>query len=538
MRDMDLRRNDGSEVQVHDRVVSEGHYGTVRFIGTLPDTKGVWIGVDWDEPERGKHDGSHNGKSYFNTRNPSSGSFVRGKKLDLGINCFDAIVNRYGKLDDPNAGVITEELYVVGSNQKKTVVEMVGARSVNEKQSKLDALQEVVLRGCLVYGVGDSSEKLRKCTPGIQELDLSLNLLPSWERLGDICKCLPNLTDLNASDNQLEMPSDVSQYTNSFSNVKVLKLNRVHYSWQQLLECSKMFPSLEQLHVCFNLLKSIHSPGSQLQHLVLLNLESNRLESWEQILHLDVCPRLESLILNDNSISSIHFPDANEGSKTKFFPNLKRIYINNNKILQWSCINELDKLKSFEDLQINGNPIQDSASPETVRQLIIAKVANLKKCQRTEVTDEERRGAEIDYLKRFGVEWLKSGGNQDPAQNNPSTEFLTQHPRFLHFVKVYGAPESSEMSKKPQKLKDSLIEIKIVNPDDPNVKALQKKLPGTMIVQKLKALIQRLYKLDSEIKLSYISKKMEGCEIDFDNDLRPLNYFSIEAGDTVYARWS
>ena len=29
-----------------------------------------------------------------------------------------------------------------------------------------------------------------------------------------------------------------------------------------------------------------------------------------------------------------------------------------------------------------------------------------------------------------------------------------------------------------------------------------------MIVQKLKALIQRLYKLDSEIKLSYISKKV------------------------------
>ena len=40
---MDLRRNDGSEVQVHDRVVSEGHYGTVRFIGTLPDTKGKQI---------------------------------------------------------------------------------------------------------------------------------------------------------------------------------------------------------------------------------------------------------------------------------------------------------------------------------------------------------------------------------------------------------------------------------------------------------------------------------------------------------------
>lgn len=97
------------------------------------------------------------------------------------------------------------------------------------------------------------------------------------------------------------------------------------------------------------------------------------------------------------------------------------------------------------------------------------------------------------------------------------------------FVTVYGAPESSEMSKKPQKLKDSLIgmlhilpsfyfiyipsnlwviftkhkypwiirtsslnydtsinfvEIKIVNPDDPNVKPLQKKLPGIYITEK------------------------------------------------------
>lgn len=67
-------------------------------------------------------------------RHPTSGSFVRGKKLDLGINCFDAVVDRYGKIDDPNAGVITEELFVVGSNQKKTVVQMVGAKAVNEKQ--------------------------------------------------------------------------------------------------------------------------------------------------------------------------------------------------------------------------------------------------------------------------------------------------------------------------------------------------------------------------------------------------------------------
>lgn len=29
---------------------------------------GVWIGVYWDEAERGKHDGSHNGQRYFSAR--------------------------------------------------------------------------------------------------------------------------------------------------------------------------------------------------------------------------------------------------------------------------------------------------------------------------------------------------------------------------------------------------------------------------------------------------------------------------------------
>lgn len=37
---MDVKRSDGSEIQIHDRVASEGHYGNVKFIGTLPDTKG------------------------------------------------------------------------------------------------------------------------------------------------------------------------------------------------------------------------------------------------------------------------------------------------------------------------------------------------------------------------------------------------------------------------------------------------------------------------------------------------------------------
>ena len=40
-------------------------FATIRFIGPVDSSKGEWLGVEWDDPTRGKHDGSHNGKRYF-----------------------------------------------------------------------------------------------------------------------------------------------------------------------------------------------------------------------------------------------------------------------------------------------------------------------------------------------------------------------------------------------------------------------------------------------------------------------------------------
>ena len=55
--------------------------------------KGVWLGVEWDDPTRGKHSGEHEGVSYFKTQVPESGSFVRPKKVDLGCSFMEAFRN-------------------------------------------------------------------------------------------------------------------------------------------------------------------------------------------------------------------------------------------------------------------------------------------------------------------------------------------------------------------------------------------------------------------------------------------------------------
>lgn len=38
---------------------------TVRFIGEVDGFKGQWLGVEWDDDSRGKHDGCLEGKRYF-----------------------------------------------------------------------------------------------------------------------------------------------------------------------------------------------------------------------------------------------------------------------------------------------------------------------------------------------------------------------------------------------------------------------------------------------------------------------------------------
>ena len=69
----------------------------------------------------------------FYYREATSGSFVRAKKVNLGVTFMEALQERYGRTEDENAGVVEEELYVVGKG-KQTTVEMVGAKSVNLKQ--------------------------------------------------------------------------------------------------------------------------------------------------------------------------------------------------------------------------------------------------------------------------------------------------------------------------------------------------------------------------------------------------------------------
>ncbi|XP_036392728.1 tubulin-specific chaperone E [Megalops cyprinoides] len=513
------------------RVVCDGERGTVRYVGTVPPTAGVWLGVEWDNPERGKHDGNHEGVYYFTCRHPTGGSFVRPKKVSFGVDFLTAMKQRY-ELELKQA--IAEEIKI----SIKTV-QLVGFEALSEKQ-RLENLTEASVANCDICGPGPENE-IKQTTPNICTLNLSSNLLSTWEDVARITHQLEKLHELDLSHNRLRLPAEPASLSPSFRGLKVLALNNCALTWMEVLEFAPMWPQLKELYLYDNAITELHSPVDVLQSLTLLDLTSNPLTDGSDVLKLAELPRLEELRLSNTGLSSLQFNDVGPGGKTTMFPALRSLVLDDNNIAEWSVVNELDKLARLQQLSINRNPLMSGErNRETARQLLIARVAQLEFVNKIQVPPDERKGAELDYCKMFGEKWLESGGSRDQAVSRPSEEFTAQHPRYQSLIQKYGAPEEGEMKKqKPFALKNQLLTITFVCPDASDRKPIEKKLPDSMIVQKMKGLLFRLLKIPgSDLKLTYTSSKMEGKEIEIDNDLKPLQFYSIEDGDKVLVRWT
>uniref|UniRef100_A0AAY4EM55 Tubulin-specific chaperone E n=1 Tax=Denticeps clupeoides TaxID=299321 RepID=A0AAY4EM55_9TELE len=490
------------------RVQCDGERATVRYVGEVPPTQGPWLGVEWDEPGRGKHDGSHGGVQYFTCRHPTSGSFVRPQKVSFGVDYLTAVMKRYqGDLEE----VMNEEITI----SRKTI-EWKGVGKVLQKQRWEKRLYLSPVNLYVIH------------------LDLTGNLLSSWVTVAAITEQLEELKHLLLCYNRLSPPPEPLSLTHAFTNLCILSLKSCALTWPQVLQCAPMWPHLEELYLDSNNISDL--PDNVLQSLTILHLSNNPLDS-ESLVQIAELSRLEELNLASTGLSTIQFSDVPPGSKTAMFPSLRNLSIADNKVSEWWVINELDKLKSLVRLSCQRNPVMEwGNNPATAIQFLIARVAQLKFLCSCEIQPEERRGAELDYCKMFAAEWLENGGQRDLEKSHPSAEFTTQHPRYETLIQSDSVLLLRVWEKNASCL-SILYHPTIINEEDRQ--PVEKKLPGSMIVQKVKGLLYRLLKLPaSELRLSYVSSKMEGKEIVINNDLKPLDFFSIEDGDQVLVRWT
>lgn len=179
---------------------------TVRFLGSLNGTKGEWLGVEWDSPSRGKHNGQHQGQRIFACQSASetSASFIRPtRKPDQERTVLEAIRYKYSS-SLPNGSESSAQAVVISGK----IAEEVGFDKIAQEQAQLADLRIVLLDQLCVNGVAprgasqtalfQAQQELSRTCPNVTELDIGLNTIETWQDVADICSALPKLKVLKA----------------------------------------------------------------------------------------------------------------------------------------------------------------------------------------------------------------------------------------------------------------------------------------------------------------------------------------------------
>ncbi|KFM75160.1 Tubulin-specific chaperone E, partial [Stegodyphus mimosarum] len=448
------------------------------------------------------------------------------------MSCASALKLKYGSSNSPSKP--SNFIPLPQKAGRDRCIEMVGMEKIMNKQSNFSRLTEVVLSSMLINDAGERDE-LKELIPNVTNLDLSQNLLASWIDVSAVVSQLPQLSTLILSKNRLEIPVDVESYKECYTSLKMLVLNDMAYCWKEILSCAVMWPYIEELCVLDNRISILEVPQHPIfSKLKFLSLDNNPIINWTEICKLGLLTNLEELHIDNISLESILFPEVSPLEKTNLFPGLCTLFARNNKLKEWQDISELNKLINLKTLMINNNPVMLSVNPETARQLIIAKILGLETLNRTKVERSERRGAELDYLKKYHNSWLTSGGCLDLTKSKPSNAFLTEHPTYPALLQKHGAADENETKTESSRLKDNLVCVNIFSPLLPDKQPVTKKLPVEMTVGKLKALVQRIFKVGAQnVTLTRLFKEDESQKTEMDNNLRQLSYYSLSDQDKI-----
>ncbi|KAJ3571055.1 hypothetical protein NP233_g3995 [Leucocoprinus birnbaumii] len=464
-----------------------GQYGTVRFAGPVDGTSGTWLGIEWDDITRGRHDGTKDGKRYFTCLIPGSGSFIRpSTSIQAGTSFLEALKSKY---IESFHGAKSQEVVVLGSSQGAIQVEAVNLDKIRGKLSKLSSLREVSLDGEGVASADPQGMILKTCS-NVRGLDLSKSLIHSWDVITAIAQELPSLQRLYLNQNRFQHRPNAGAFSNCFLSLVELRLNNTLMRWQDILQIINTMPALQELECGHNRFTdaSFDPDGRPRSNTPVhtLNLDSNQIGGW-----LSVClafsdfPFLGRVILANNQIKSIPSPVHQQG-----LLRLKHLSLSFNRLKLWSDIYALAVWAPLlESLTLIGNPIMTDHS-QNARPLVIARLASLQMLDGAAISEKERRDAELYYLSYIV--------NQGFMSDDQRTQ---EHPRWQELCLKHGKPDEILSKPTPDTLKSRLLELRLYRTSD-HSDTLQAGLEGT------ETLVQVLPTMTLKILRSKIRKAL------------------------------
>ncbi|KAF2264535.1 hypothetical protein CC78DRAFT_560295 [Lojkania enalia] len=478
------------------RLSFDGQLCTVRFIGEVKGTKGEWLGVEWDDPTRGKHSGEHGGVKYFEcaSKHPTAGSFVRPtRKADPPRSFVEALKAKYASegFGDPDVQVVfnleCKQKQNPLARQNKPIrisgkeVEEVGFDKIRKQLADLHELRIVILDGlCMTRPIASLKNRqkaaedgawpadltdVKDACPKTIELDLSRNLFEEWREVASICEQLDKLKSLRVDGNRFRDTTvtnvERQRCVEAFANIKTLKLEETLLSWEELTYITSLFPNLTTFVASSNAYSSL-SNHFLFPAITDLTLEDNDFHSLSDIRPLTKIPNLQRLVLKSNKIATI---TADDSPIPIFSSTLSELDLSYNEIVSWSFINQLEhSFPGLSSLRVSHNPLYNSLqaadgralSAEDGYMLTVARLGNLKTLNHSPITVKERLNAESYYLSLIARE-LEFTPEKDKQK------VLAGHPRWEWLCEEYGEPviRRSEGNINPNSLAARLMRLRI-----------------------------------------------------------------------------
>ncbi|PHH53069.1 Tubulin-specific chaperone E [Ceratocystis fimbriata CBS 114723] len=461
---------------IGQRLCYDGALCTVRYIGRVEPTTGEWLGVEWDDPTRGRHSGHHKEKQYFTaaattgvSNSPTAGSFVRPSRPAKPAQSFiSAVLDKYTSEVDPETQAIRAAKQIrIGTK----MAEEVGFDKIRRQLAKVDQLKIVIVDSYRVaFAVAEGEKSVKEMVPSIQELDVSRNMLESVGVVVDICKDLAHLKSLRMGGNRFRdamADPGLRNAGSAFAHVKELALNESMMSWEEITCITAHFPELTNLNCSTNQLSILpYLPlGSLVDTLTSLQLELNQFTAISDLSAVTELKVLRNLHLKGNYISTVTKPNA---PVPLFSESLYYLDVSYNNISSWDFVDSL--LESFPglmSLRIAHNPVYDTTTmgdnpakaqqnrivSEESHMITIGRLPQIKILNFVSITADDRANAELFYLSRIARELAAVGKEEEETA-------LKHHPRYQMLCEIYGAPEVTRQNKvNPDFLEARLIKV-------------------------------------------------------------------------------
>ncbi|OHT09887.1 CAP-Gly domain containing protein [Tritrichomonas foetus] len=334
---------------------ADGSAATVRWEGILQDAKGndgEWLGVEWDNPERGKHNGEYKGQKLFEVTKPNSGSFVRKAAAKKGLVLADMLseyrgANGFLSLDNT-------DLETVGS-------------------------------------VSDFPSHVRT-------VNASHTLVGSFQFIWDILDVAPFIETLILGQTHFyAFPPATKTY-----DLKEIVVNHTNLNEEHIKILFQAFPKLEKIDISYCSLPplSIFSNVNSLKDIHLDGLKITDFNDVSQ--NLGKLPNLEILSLCNNELTKVEYlPNT--------FLSLTTIMIKSNKIEDVFSIDGLLKFPKLEDLSLQRNPFQEKTGEIEARMITVVRFPHLKKLNGSQIAPSELYQSEIQYLEFYAKDVAANG---------------------------------------------------------------------------------------------------------------------------------